>query len=177
MVLSLGKVRKKVGVRHSVKFVRKIIYSTSISLYDERWRTVGLYVTIEKGSRVLKRLSYFCCLGWLMLVLPVSLSQAESSQVILSDQMPFYVPSSMTILPGQSIQWYNRSMQPHTVTHDGCMRGRRCAFASEHLHPGERFSVSKLSPGIYSYHCEIHPFMRGRIQVKRMVPTPGVTEL
>lgn len=112
-----------------------------------------------------------------MLVLSAGLSQAGNSQIILLDQMPFYAPSMMTVLPGQSVQWYNRSMQPHTVTHDGCARGRKCAFASEHLHPGERFSVSGLPPGIYSYHCEIHPFMRGRIQVKRIVQTPGVTEL
>ncbi len=79
--------------------------------------------------------------------------------------------------PGQSVHWYNRSMQPHTVTHDGCGRGGECAFASEHLHPGEHFSVSGLSAGTYSYHCEIHPFMRGRIHVKRVVQNNAVTEL
>ena len=119
------------------------------------------------------------CLGWMMLVvvLPVGLSQAGSLQIILLDRMPFYAPSTMTILPGQAVQWYNQSMQPHTVTHDGCGRGGKCAFASEHLHPGERFSVNSLPPGTYSYHCEIHPFMRGRIQVKRIVPNHSVTEL
>ena len=119
------------------------------------------------------------CLGWMLflIVLPVGLSQAGSLQIILLDRTPFYAPSTMTILPGQPVQWHNRSMQPHTVTHDGCGRGGQCAFASEHLHPGERFSVSGLPPGTYSYHCEIHPFMRGRIQVKRIVPNPGVTEL
>ncbi|MYC28232.1 MAG: hypothetical protein F4X63_09620 [Nitrospira sp. SB0662_bin_26] len=131
----------------------------------------------EKENRVSKRLSYLCCFGWLMLLLPASLSQAGSSPIILLDREPFYAPATMTILPGQSIRWHNQSMQPHTVTHDGCGRGRNCAFASKHLHPGERFSVRGLPPGIYSYHCEIHPFMRGRIQVKRMVPTPGTTKL
>ncbi len=122
---------------------------------------------------------FYPFLGWMMLfvLLPVGLSQAGNSPILLLDRRPFYTPSVMTILSGQSVQWYNQSMQPHTVTHDGCGRGRRCAFASEHLHPGERFSVSGLSPGLYSYHCEIHPFMRGRIQVKRIVQNPGVTEL
>ena len=130
-----------------------------------------------KENRVSKRLSYLCCLGWLILVLPGGLSQAENTQIVLLDRMPFYAPSTVTILPGQSVQWDNRSMQPHTVTHDGCERGTNCAFASKHLHPGERFSVRGLPPGIYSYHCEVHPFMRGRIQVKRIVQNYGVTEL
>ena len=132
---------------------------------------------LGKENRVSKRLSCLWCLGWLMLVLPAGLSQAGNTQIVLLDRMPFYAPSSVTILPGQPVQWDNRSMQPHTVTHDGCRRGGNCAFASKHLHPGERFSVRGLPPGTYSYHCEIHPFMRGRIQVKRIVPTPGITEL
>ena len=113
----------------------------------------------------------------LLVVLSAGLSQAGNSQIILLDREPFYTPSTVTILPGQSVQWDNRSMQPHTVTHDGCGRGRNCAFASKHLHPGERFSVRGLPPGTYSYHCEIHPFMRGRIQVKRIVQNHSVTEL
>ena len=113
----------------------------------------------------------------LVVLLPAALSQAEGSQIILLDRVPFYAPSTMTVLPGQVVRWHNQSMQPHTVTHDSCGRGGKCAFASEHLHPGERFSVNGLSPGTYSYHCELHPFMRGRIQVKRIVQNHGITEL
>ncbi len=131
--------------------------------------------SLERVTAVLK----FFHLGWMVLVvvLPLGSGQAGGSQIILLDRTPFYAPSTMTILPGQAVQWYNHSMQPHTVTHDGCGRGGQCAFASEHLHPGERFSVNSLPPGTYSYHCEIHPFMRGRIQVKRIVPNHSVTEL
>ena len=113
----------------------------------------------------------------LVVILPLGSGQAGGSQIILLDRTPFYAPSTITILPGQAVQWHNQSMQPHTVTHDGCGRGGKCAFASEHLHPGERFSVNSLPPGTYSYHCEIHPFMRGRLQVKRIVPNHSVTEL
>ena len=133
--------------------------------------------SLERVTAVLK-LAH-ACLGWMMIVvvLPLGSGQAGGSQIILLDRTPFYAPSTMTILPGQAVQWHNQSMQPHTVTHDGCGRGGKCAFASEHLHPGERFSVNSLPPGTYSYHCEIHPFMRGRIQVKRVVRSDGVTEL
>ena len=122
---------------------------------------------------------FYSYLGWMVLLgfLPLGLGQAGSSPIILLDRTPFYAPSTMTILPGQSVQWHNQSMQPHTVTHDGCGRGGKCAFASAHLHPGERFSVRALPPGTYSYHCEIHPFMRGRLHVKRIVQNHSLTEL
>ena len=87
--------------------------------------------SLERVTAVLK----FLHLGWMMLVvvLPLGSGQAGGSQIILLDRTPFYAPSTMTILPGQAVQWYNQSMQPHTVTHDGCGRGGKCAFASEHL--------------------------------------------
>lgn len=127
----------------------------------------------------LKHVRFFYYLEWIMLVivLPFSLGQARGSQVILLDREPFYTPATATIFPGQSVQWYNQSMQPHTVTHDGCRQGGTCAFSSEHLHPGERFTVRNLPAGTYSYHCEIHPFMRGRIQVKQAARNDGVMEL
>ncbi len=126
---------------------------------------------------MVKRVSPFLGCLILVLALPAGLSRAGSAPIVLLDRTPFYAPSTMTILPGQPVQWHNQSMQPHTVTHDGCGRGGQCAFASAHLHPGERFSVSGLSPGTYSYHCEIHPFMRGRIQVERIAHNHSVTEL
>ena len=88
-------------------------------------------------------------------------------QIALLDRDPFYSPPSISLQTGQTVRWQNQSMQPHTITHDGCSRGGKCAFDSGHLHPGEKFSVRDLMPGIYPYHCNIHPFMRGVIVIDR----------
>lgn len=123
-------------------------------------------------------MSGFGCCAWLLLVvvLPFELSESGVSRVTLLDREPFYAPAAVTIVPGQRVQWHNQSMQPHTVTHDDCRRGA-CAFDSGHLHPGERFRVGDLPSGTYAYHCDIHPFMRGVVQVRYPERHGGVTEL
>ena len=99
------------------------------------------------------------------LALPTGFAVPGFSQVLLLDRQPFYSPPSLHLLLGQTVQWQNQSMQPHTITHDGCRQRERCVFHSGHLHPSEQFTVRDLAPGTYPYHCTIHPFMRGVIVV------------
>lgn len=98
-------------------------------------------------------------------VMPVSFADSGSSHIFVLDREPFYSPSIWRLQSGQTVRWQNRSMQPHTITHDGCGQREGCAFHSGHLHPGEEFAVRDLVPGNYPYHCNIHPFMRGVIVV------------
>ena len=106
-----------------------------------------------------------CVMGCLWV--PTGFAIRGNPQILLLDREPFYSPPSVSLQPGQLIQWYNRSMQSHTITHDGCGQRSGCAFHSGHLHPGEGFIVRDLTAGIYPYHCNIHPFMRGVIIVER----------
>ena len=46
----------------------------------------------------------------------------------------------------------------HTATDPG-------AFDSGRIAPGESFAVRFEHKGTFSYHCEIHPFMHGKIIV------------
>ena len=98
---------------------------------------------------------------------PFGFAVLGQRQIVLLDREPFYSPPSISLQIGQAVKWQNQSMQPHTITHDGCSLGGKCAFHSGHLHPGEEFSVRDLMPGIYPYHCNIHPFMRAVIVVDR----------
>lgn len=159
------------GVHTGSDVLTENIYSLLIGLYDRRKRRWN--VRRRQGVKHVFRFS-----GWLLLVvaLPVGVSESGVSSIMLLDREPFYAPSPMTIVPGQLVQWHNQARQPHTVTHDGCGRGR-CAFASGHLHPGERFSVRDLPSGTYAYHCDIHPFMRGVLQVRYPQRDQGITEL
>jgi len=120
--------------------------------------------------------AFILCIGLVVGSIP-GMAQSSASYIVLQDQEPFYSPPTMTIKSGESVEWHNRSITEHTITHDECGRSQFCAFHSGHLHPGERFPVPPLSPGRYSYHCEIHPFMRGVIVVKSATPDFNATEL
>ncbi|MDT7041254.1 hypothetical protein [Candidatus Nitronereus thalassa] len=102
-----------------------------------------------------------------LLGVPAGFAVLGKLQIVLLDQEPFYFPASINLQAGQIVQWENRSMQSHTITHDGCGERKGCIFHSGHLQPGEQFTVSELPPGYYPYHCNIHPFMRGLIVVER----------
>ena len=114
-------------------------------------------------KKSIEGLCLIVCLGFILT--PSGFAVPGHQQIVLLDREPFYSPPSISLQAGQTVRWQNQSMQPHTITHDGCNRRGKCAFHSGHLHPGEQFSVRDLTPGTYPYHCNIHPFMRGVIVV------------
>jgi len=79
---------------------------------------------------------------------------------------PYYSPTFVHINTGTSISWDNPTGALHSITHDECMNGARCAFDSGPLGPNSTFTVHQLSPGLYPYHCSIHPIMRGVLVVQ-----------
>lgn len=73
-----------------------------------------------------------------------------------------FSPATLSIPRGTIITWTNEDGFPHTSTSDtpglwdsGPITGNGGTF---------RFTVN-LAPGTYSYHCSIHPFMKGSITV------------
>jgi plastocyanin len=73
-----------------------------------------------------------------------------------------FKPAEITIKRGTKVRWINKDMHPHTATANN---GK--SFDSGHLDPGESYTHTFKSVGTKKYHCEIHPFMRGRVVVKR----------
>ena len=72
-----------------------------------------------------------------------------------------YIPNSLTIslASKQSVKWRNTDTVDHTVTEDAD------AFNSAALGPGGTFTFNFTTPGVYGYHCSIHPSMVGTITV------------
>jgi len=71
----------------------------------------------------------------------------------------FFDPPDVAIEPGSTITWANRGAVPHTVTADDG------SFDSGRLNPGDSYTVAFGGQGTVTYHCEIHPEMRGSVTV------------
>jgi plastocyanin len=69
-----------------------------------------------------------------------------------------YHPPTLTIGAGSKVVFSNTSGTAHTAT-------RRGSFSTGHIKPGESVAIRFAQKGTYAYHCEIHPFMHGKIIV------------
>lgn len=66
-------------------------------------------------------------------------------------------PKRVEIPQGTAVKWTNRGAQTHTVT------SNKGLFDSGSLAPGESFKFRFKNTGVFRYHCEIHPEMKGRV--------------
>ena len=82
-----------------------------------------------------------------------------SSVVVLIDQFAFS-PEVIKVKAGTEIIWKNNESTAHTVTaEDG-------SFDSGTLTQGAEFRKKFMKPGTYSYSCEMHSFMSGKVVVE-----------
>jgi plastocyanin len=74
-----------------------------------------------------------------------------------------YGAAKVDVLAGDTVTWRNASFQAHTVSaNDG-------SFASSRLGVSGTFSHRFAAPGAVGYYCQIHPFMRGEVDVHRLL--------
>jgi plastocyanin len=70
-----------------------------------------------------------------------------------------YEPDPVTIEEGGKVTWINRDSAPHTATADDG------SFDTETLEEGKLKSETFKKAGSYPFFCEIHPDMRGTVEV------------
>jgi plastocyanin len=70
-----------------------------------------------------------------------------------------YKPATLTVAKGTKVEFTNSDSVTHTVSRNG-------GGFNDRLAPGEDFAVRFRQQGTFSYHCNIHPFMKGKIVVK-----------
>jgi plastocyanin len=73
-----------------------------------------------------------------------------------------YQPPAMVVGPGETVTWYNAGEAPHTVD------ANAGAFESGTIDPGGSYSQTFEAGGVYPYHCDFHPNMRGIVVVTGM---------
>ena len=78
---------------------------------------------------------------------------------------PYFAPVAATVTAGSTIRWENPTGTYHTITHDGCRGTGVCAFDSGSIGPDGVFELAGLPPGLYPYHCTLHPIMRGTVVI------------
>jgi plastocyanin len=71
-------------------------------------------------------------------------------------------PSSLTVKSGTVVKWTNNDGASHTIVSDS---GSPVAFSSDSISSGASYSFTFTQPGTYTYHCSIHPSMKGTIMV------------
>jgi len=89
---------------------------------------------------------------------PAPSGEAERSAKVEISGFEF-VPSKVTIQAGGKVIWMNEDADEHTATLDDG------SFSTGPLAEGKLKSESFKTPGTYTYYCEIHPDMKGVVEV------------
>jgi len=82
---------------------------------------------------------------------------ASGAKTVNIDHFKFH-PRTLDIAKGTRVAFSNSSGTAHTATDAG-------AFDTGTIKPGHSVTVRFTQKGTFSYHCEIHPFMHGKIVV------------
>jgi plastocyanin len=81
------------------------------------------------------------------------------STVIVMNRFTFG-PADLAVRAGDRVTWVNCDLESHTTTANGG------EWASPLLAPGDAFTQTFTVGGEFSYHCEPHAFMTGRVVVQ-----------
>ena len=78
-----------------------------------------------------------------------------------------FTPDNITVVMGvnNTVTWTNNDASIHTVTSSTVPPGAS-PFDSGYLNTGATFTYTFTTPGVYEYHCTIHPWMTGFVIVR-----------
>ena len=85
---------------------------------------------------------------------------ATSGQNAVTIQNFAFSPAALTVKVGDKVTWTNQDSAGHSATADDN------SFDTGVLSQGQSGSVTFSKAGTYSYHCSVHPMMKGTIIVQ-----------
>ncbi len=100
----------------------------------------------------------------------------ETGAVIVTIELLKF-PEEVAVTAGTTVRWVNKDNVAHDVTSGTSITGRKARgkkkvkfhdgkFKSNLFPKGETFEFTFTEKGEYSYYCNIHPFMVGKIVVE-----------
>ena len=95
----------------------------------------------------------------------IPISAIQSGHTIIAVRDFTFQPDSVAVAPGTTVTWVNcedQGTEPHTTTGDAG------GWDSGLLSPGASFShtFATATGSPFTYHCEPHPFMVGKVVVQ-----------
>jgi plastocyanin len=92
---------------------------------------------------------------------PAMVSADVPHTTIIAMSNTAFVPQVTVINVGDTVTWTNYDAVPHTVTSTTDSYN----VSSPMLQRGDKFSFTFTKAGVFTYYCEVHPFMVGTIYV------------
>lgn len=83
----------------------------------------------------------------------------ESGNTVSMSNYAFF-PDTITIKAGESVTWADQDNPSHSATADDK------SFDTGVLNQGDSKSITFSKPGTYTYHCSLHPSMKGTVIVE-----------
>ncbi len=87
-------------------------------------------------------------------------SNSQIKNVLVTIKNFNFDPNILSVKVGTKVTWTNEDSMSHTVTSKS-----GTILNSPTLQTGESFSYTFNTPGIYNYHCTIHPTMEALVEV------------
>ena len=75
-----------------------------------------------------------------------------------------FEPATLTVHVGDTVEWKNDDIVPHTATADGA--AQKPAFDSGTMRKGATWRYVARKKGTYNYTCMFHPNMKGKLIVQ-----------
>ena len=73
-----------------------------------------------------------------------------------------FEPATVTVHPGDTVEWKNADSAPHTATAQSPKPG----FDSGAIQSGAKWRYDTRDKGTYNYICTFHPYMKGTLIVQ-----------
>ena len=94
-------------------------------------------------------------------------AQGATTEVIMPGTV--FTPATVRVLVGDSVTFANHDTRPHTATADDA------SFDTGSILPHGDATATFPAAGSFPYHCRIHTFMRGRVDVVALLLTGPAT--
>lgn len=89
----------------------------------------------------------------------------QSGNVAVAMQDEAFSPQSIKIKKGTKVTWTNNDSMQHNVVADDASNAAGLPTDNELFGKGGTYSFTFNTTGTFSYHCTVHPFMTGSVEV------------